>query len=174
MAHARANTTLPDIPFESVLQSSRRLDRGDLKKWFNFTWTIVRGKMPTCIAYQTIFLKRNGAYYYFQIFVILEAVRFCQHEFELCLMGHSAVGVLLQLECATKHWYAFVAKLMSCECFLALRGAYTAGPVWTAVAACQSGVWGSSLPRYQTSTELVHEYGNSNHNQLECWRGQKI
>ncbi len=52
-----------------------------------------------------------------------------QHEFELCLMGHSAVGVLLQLECTTKHWYAFIAKRMSCKCFFALRGADTAGPV---------------------------------------------
>jgi hypothetical protein len=65
MEHAKANTTLPDIPFECFLQSSRRLDSGDIKKQFNATWTLVRGKMAACIAYQTDFLNRNGAYHYF-------------------------------------------------------------------------------------------------------------
>ncbi len=65
VAHAKAKTPLPPIPFEGFIQSSKNSLGNDwLNAWFNAKWTPVRGKLTQCIANQDKFCERNEAYEY--------------------------------------------------------------------------------------------------------------
>jgi hypothetical protein len=62
VAHAKAKTALPAIPFEGFIQSSSGLDSDRVNNWFNAKWTPIRGKLSQCIVYQDKFCERNNAY----------------------------------------------------------------------------------------------------------------
>ena len=71
VSSARAQTRLPDLPFEGYIQAPNQIDRKSLMPWFDAKWERVVGKLNAHQPYLSCFLApdedTSAAYVYFQM-----------------------------------------------------------------------------------------------------------